>query len=262
MSVNTSSSFIDSAREIREKIGGEYELLAGFFDSFARDADWQKLQELENTYLTVQPEKLSEPTFMDSDEPDRFFMMVSWFVNKYRILHSLGLQSAEPCRILDLGSGPGHFLALAKFAGHEAVGLDREDPFFSEMSEFLNVERKEAEIAPNTPLPNLGQFDLVSAQNIAFHINSEEERCWNEEEWIFFLRDLSENCLNDNGRILLQFKKEAPLKDGLSLEDKSLPRFMRRMGAHFLEDDSGLGVTYFAVFTELDKLRQKLMMFG
>ena len=260
MSINTSSSFTDSAREIREKIGSEYELLAGYFDDFAQKADMNRLAELEKSYLKVSPDKLSDPKYMSSDEPDRFLMMVSWFVNKYRILHSLGLQDSAPCRILDLGSGAGHFLALAKFAGHDGVGLDIEDSFFADMCDFLGVERKVAEIKPLAPLPSLGRFDLVSAQNIAFHVN--EDKCWDEEEWIYFLRDVTENCLTENGRILLHFKKDSPFEEGLRTEDKSLARFMRQMGANFLEDDSGLDVTYFAVFGDGAKLSQKLMMFG
>ena len=261
MSINTSNSFKDSAREIREAFGEDYRLLADYFEKFAVETDFNALADIEQEFVTVSPERLSDPAFLDSDYQERFLMLISWFVQKYRIFHSLGLHQASKTRILDLGSGGGHFLALSQFAGHDCVGLDEENPLFAKLCELMNVRREVSRIEPETALPALGQFDLVTAQNIAFH--KLQDRFWNEQEWLFLIKDITDNLLSPQGQLLLHFKSDtSPEEGGLNIEDKSLPRFLRQLGAMFLEDDSGLEVTYFAIFNDLARLRQKLLMFG
>ena len=261
MSINTSSSFKDSANEIRTAFGEDYSLLADFFEKFAAETDFTVLEEIEKEFVTVSPELLGDPAFLKSDHQERFLMLISWFVQKYRIFHSLGLHNATQTKILDLGSGGGHFLALAQFAGHECLGLDQENPLFAKLCDLLGVSRTVCKIEAQSNLPDLGRFDLITAQNIAFH--KQEDSFWDDQDWLYFIRDVADHLLAPAGQLLLHFKSdEVPEEGGLCIEDKSLPRFLRQLGATFLEDDSGLEVTYFAIFNDPARLRQKLMLFG
>ena len=252
---------MESANEIRTTFGEDYSLLADFFEQFAAETDFTALEEIEKEFVTVSPGLLGDPALLKSDHQERFLMLISWFVQKYRILHSLGLHNAAQTKVLDLGSGGGHFLALAQFAGHDCLGLDQENPLFAKLCALLGVPRTVWEIEARSKLPDLGQFDLITAQNIAFH--KQEDSFWDDQDWLFFIKDVTEHLLAPAGQLLLHFKPDqVPEKGGLCIEDKSLPRFLRQLGATFLEDNSGLEVTYFAIFNDPDRLRQKLMLFG
>lgn len=83
-------------------------------------------------------------------------------------------------RILDLGTGDGHTLALALAARPEAhgVGLDFSGPMLAAARQrFAGEERVElAEHDFGLPLPALGSFDLVVSSFAIHHLEDERKR--------------------------------------------------------------------------------------
>src|SRR5260370_10094892 len=62
----------------------------------------------------------------------------------------------KPLRILDLGSGAGYFLLVAKYLGHSGIGLDIADPeMYGEMSELFPFQSAICEINAYPTLPHL-----------------------------------------------------------------------------------------------------------
>jgi len=121
-------------------------------------------------------------------------------------LHRLGLHRGSPKRILDIGCGPGHFQLMAKYFGHEAIGLDL--PFeaghlYNALCEFFGVRKIDHRIEAMQPLPAFAaRFDLVTAFITQFDFD-DENRPWNVRSWRFFVDDVCDNLLRSNGVLYL-----------------------------------------------------------
>ena len=68
-------------------------------------------------------------------------------------------------RILDLGTGAGHFPFICGYLGHDARGLDRPgSAFYDAMSDWMGVAITRVAIEPFKPLPPFEKkFDLITA---------------------------------------------------------------------------------------------------
>jgi SAM-dependent methyltransferase len=83
------------------------------------------------------------------------------------------LNSSRPLRVLDIGAGPGHFLALCKAAGHTVVAADVDWPelhnlVFSDLCDIFGIERRICNVRPFEPIPLTGQFDVITAHGVCF----------------------------------------------------------------------------------------------
>lgn len=126
-----------------------------------------------------------------------------WLENATR-LPLLGLSRAAPQRVLDLGCGPGYFVALCREAGHAALGLDVPGTaVYDALTAALGVERVERVIRPNERFSaELGPFDLITAFSIDF--DEVDDRVWTVDEWAFFMDD-ARSLLRPDGRLCLRF---------------------------------------------------------
>ena len=134
----------------------------------------------------------------------------------------------KPLRILDLGSGAGYFLLVAKYLGHSGTGLDIADPeMYTEMFELFGFQRVIWEINPYQRLPDLGEkFDLVTAFSICFNGHKRAD-LWGPKEWDFFLDHLYSRILKSPGEIFLGMNPE---EDG-SFYSQELREFFLKRGA-------------------------------
>lgn len=135
----------------------------------------------------------------------KYFNAAYWLrLNVQRSLY-LGLNRMQPKSVLDIGAGFGYFPYVAKFYGHNVIGIDLpDDVLFEKASQFLNVKRQEYRIEPKTAMPSFGQkFDLVTAFQVCFngHI---EGNIWQEADWDFFLKDLFSNHMNEGGKLYME----------------------------------------------------------
>jgi hypothetical protein len=128
-----------------------------------------------------------------------------------RRIHRLGLHEGPALDILDLGAGSGVFCWVACQFGHRAVALERPATVASidlpAFIRFYGVSLSEQAVLPQTPLTNLGRFDLVTAFSAKFnHWRDEEKRrYWTADDYRFFLADLRINIVKPGGRAILQF---------------------------------------------------------
>ena len=104
---------------------------------------------------------------------------------------TLGLHEGPPRRIFDIGCGFGYFMLGAQHFGHQAVGLDLEDPYFSEVTRILKLRKVVHRIEPFQPLPEIpgAPFDWITAFATMFD-NAGFPGQWTRKEWEFFLKDL------------------------------------------------------------------------
>ena len=152
----------------------------------------------------------------------------NWLRNAVRFT---ALNLKKPSRILDIGGGFGLFSHIAKFNGHivDSIDMPNASPILKVASKILKARTYEFLIKPNTPLLKFkNKFDHVTAFQIVFNGHA-TENLWDVDEWKFFLLDLHDNILKDNGEVTLVFNGEhnalKPTK--LFLGKKSVEEFFQ-----------------------------------
>lgn len=160
----------------------------------------------------------------------KYLDLLYWTRSKLRIAIEQGLHRKPPLRVLDLGSGAGHFAFLCKRFGHQVTALDLGHiEVYNQLIDFFDIERIDYEIRPLVPLPPFGcRFDLVTGFMVGFNKRSKRE-LWGEAEWAFFLRDLARNALTPEGRLLLKMIGNRS-RPGLHFDDPTFVSFVERHG--------------------------------
>ena len=111
---------------------------------------------------------------------------------KSRFITDLDLDRPGPCRILDLGSGAGHFLFLAKCYGHRVLGIDIDDDLYTRMLGLYAVQRRRHMIVSGEPLELPGKFDLITSMEMTYNRPVGRAKLgrsttfWTADEWGWF----------------------------------------------------------------------------
>lgn len=152
-------------------------------DDLLRDVDHEKIEAIRLLRAIPNP----------GIRVEKYLEMDRWLDTNVRRILNIGLDLAEPKRVLDLGSGAGYFLYICKRLGHDVLGLDMHDPgtaWYGDLLELFGVQRTMWRIDPYVRLPELGKpFDYVCSFMVCFNRHISED-AWKVEEWRFFLDDL------------------------------------------------------------------------
>ncbi len=151
---------------------------------------------------------------------------------RFESICDIGLKENQT--LLDIGCGFGLFSHVAQFNGHKVDSIDipNASPILKEASKLLKIKKHEFTIKKKVPLLKLNKkFDVVTAFQIYFNGHCSKE-LWDVDDWKYFLLDIHDNILDDDGSIVLVFnmehKKKIPIKiDGeiLPLGSKELEEF-------------------------------------
>lgn len=131
-----------------------------------------------------------------------------YFYINFRRIFDLALHKNKPISILDIGSGGGFFLYLARMYGHTVTGMDLSgSTIYDTMIQKFNIPRVIHYLKPSESLPSSPQkYDLITAFAICFHVV--EDHFWDKKDWQFFLKDIEENYIKQGGRLHLFFNNE------------------------------------------------------
>lgn len=174
-----------------------------FFEFLLRETDAEHYAEIQRTFL--------HPSRLDPEsDVAKYLDPIIWFESKIALAVRLELDRGPPKRILDLGTGPGHFAVVARFFGHEVLGTElplrsrgmgETDHLYDALCDVFAVNRLSHKIVPFGNLADLpGGFDLVTALLAAFNVD-EQKKPWKVEHWKCFMRGLREHVLSPHGAV-------------------------------------------------------------
>jgi SAM-dependent methyltransferase len=195
-------------------------------------ADMQRLKQLE---AEMKPVAERDPTGAAKYADYRL-----WIPFNVARVGSLGLQDSRPSRIMDIGCGPGYFLALTRACGHEAYGIDAPSDILSGVenrvySELLAALRVTPYVSPflierYVPLSSpLRGLDMITAFWICFNRHRQKDE-WNAGEWNFFVDDALSR-LRPGGILHLELNPNPERYGGLQWYDQPTLDFFRSVGS-------------------------------
>lgn len=192
--------------ELRESGEPNSAQAIAFFEYLLKEVDAAQ-------YALVQQEFLGDSANAANSNMLKYLDPINWFESKLSIARWLKLDKQAPKRILDLGTGPGHFPVVARFFGHSVVGtdlpsrssgLDKTGHLYDALCELYRVNRISHVIRPMEPLGDLqGRYELVTAFLAAFNVD-EDKQPWTEQHWRIFLSDLAANVLSERGTLFMR----------------------------------------------------------
>lgn len=162
-----------------------------------------------------------------------------WLLLNIERAVQLQLHRSSPLRILDIGCGPGYFLAVTRALGHQFNGIDAPESYltpverrvYSELLDALNCRQHVSPVLIErfAPLP-LGdaRYDLITAFWICFNRHCQPDT-WGVDEWRFFIDDAARH-LNANGRILLELNEDRERFGDLRFYDEPTLAYFRTLG--------------------------------
>ncbi len=112
--------------------------------------------------------------------------------------------------VLDIGAGAGLFPLLFKHNGHhiEVLDIPGISEWFDESCRLLGLCKTEYEIKKFVPMMDFGRkFDIITAIELGFDRHQEVDG-WRADEWRFFLQDLHDNHLTDDGFVWLDLPSD------------------------------------------------------
>lgn len=152
---------------------------------------------------------------------------------------ALGLHNSKRKRVLDIGCGPGYFMAAALACGHDVYGIDAPDSIltkvearvYSEMLGALSIDKRVAPLLIErfTPMTlHVGDLDLITAYWICFNRHRQPDE-WGVAEWKFWIDD-ARSHLRPGGMLHLELNENPERYFALRWFDQETLDFFRSAG--------------------------------
>jgi hypothetical protein len=167
------------------------------------------------------------------DGDHKYLDIPFWVGHKLTLARKLRLDSSKPLNILDLGTGAGHFLFVARSMGHHVIGIDGANTLHADVASVLGVDRRTQAVVRGQPLPDFSRkFDLVTSIWINYDQTTldGQQVYWTPAEWAGLLNDIVERQLAVPGRIYLELNQQRG-RDGVYAHNQDLLSWFERQGA-------------------------------
>jgi hypothetical protein len=147
----------------------------------------------------------------DGDASNKFCDVPLWLRVNALAVERMGLLERPPCRVLDIGSGGGQFLAICKALGHTTMGIDIPNPLYAALFDLYGIPRIEHAVKLGQPLPaSVGRHEAIVATGVVFdyHWSADRKKTrWTVAEWASFLEDLTRDHMTFPGLLYLHINR-------------------------------------------------------
>lgn len=179
----------------------------GFYEHLLKHIDFK-------AYRAIQDRFLHPDNRQDVRAPTgslKYIDALFWFDRGVRLSILMQLHLLPPLNIVELGSGPGHLARVAQYFGHTVLGSDlpnsfrpKDDPhIYQLLCDAFGVDRTPLRVKAHEKLPDFGdKKDLIMATGAAFNMRS-DGTAWTIHDWRFFMQDVTNNQLTQDGRMFL-----------------------------------------------------------
>ena len=151
----------------------------------------------------------------------------------------LALHRSPALRILDVGSGPGYFIAAAQACGHDCHGIDApagaltevEARVYSEMLAALGCSHRVSTLLVERFQPmslSFGRLDLITAFSVCFNRHHQPDE-WGVAEWRFWVEDALSH-LAQGGALHLELNPNPARYGKLEFYDQPTLDYFRSIG--------------------------------
>ena len=120
------------------------------------------------------------------------------------------ISTKNPVSVLDIGTGMGYLPYILKHNGYDVTCFDMAGcaEIFNKSCEILGIKKIDFTIKKCENIMKFNKkFDIINATLLCFNQHRETD-FWLKDEWSFFLNDIYNNQLNDNGILYLGFNSE------------------------------------------------------
>src|SRR6266481_560023 len=97
--------------------------LSSAYSTVERSADMKRIEQLKREVASIYAQ--------DRFSAAKYADFPSWLLRNIHRASQLGLHEGAGLRILDIGCGPGYFIAAARALGHDCEGIDVPDSCFT-----------------------------------------------------------------------------------------------------------------------------------
>lgn len=162
-----------------------------------------------------------------------------WIPFNVERIGKLSLHTSAPLRIMDIGCGPGYFLAAARACGHDCHGVDAPPDILTNVERRVYAELLGAlgcsdvvspllieRFVPMT-VPQTG-LELITAFWICFNRHRQPDE-WGVHEWRFFVTDALSH-LREGGILHLELNANPERYGAHQWYDQSTLEFFRSAG--------------------------------
>ena len=163
-------------------------------------------------YAALQDKYREEVEQSDELAVTKYLDLAPWFMIHSRLARLLDIDTRPKCSILDIGTGGGQFLAIAKAYGHDVQAFDQpKPPVYGDLLKLYDIPRVEGSVRLGEPLPEaIGTYDMVIINGQVFDVWPKKfERRWDVPEWASFLEYLCDTHLTYPGTLFLGLNKSA-----------------------------------------------------
>jgi hypothetical protein len=192
-------------RGLRAAKASGSQLKEHFFEFLIEEVDAGAYAEIQANFL--------DPGILDTmGDMLKYLDPVMWFEGRFSSAVRLGLDQSVPLRILDFGTGPGHFPMIASFLGHDVLGTElpelspvptNSERLYDALCGIFGVSRIRYTVRPHTELTGLpGRFAMVTSFMAAFNLD-EQKKPWTVRHWSHFLASLKKFVLDPDGRLFM-----------------------------------------------------------